>query len=33
MRIDKFDDAEILIDTDDKSPNNITLKNCVISMM
>ena len=30
--IEKFDDAKILIDTDDKLPNNITLKNVVILM-
>ena len=28
--IQKFDDAEILIDTDDKLPDDITLKNIVI---
>ena len=28
--IQKFDDAEILIDTDDKLPDGITLKNIVI---
>ena len=28
--IEKFGDNKILIDTDDKLPNNITLKNCVI---
>ena len=30
--IEKFDDTKILIDTDDKLPNNITLKNVVILM-
>ena len=30
--MEKFDDAKILIDTDDKLPNNITLKNVVILM-
>ena len=28
--IEKFDDAKILIDTDDKLPNDTTLKNVVI---
>ena len=28
--IEKFDDTKILIDTDDKSPNYIALKNAVI---
>ena len=28
--IDKFNDTEILIDTDDKLPNDFTLKNAVI---
>ena len=28
--IEKFDDTKILIDMDDKLPNNITLKNVVI---
>ena len=30
--IEKFDDAKILIDTDDKLPDNITLQNAVTLM-
>ena len=30
--IEKFEDTEILIDTDDKFPDDITLKNVVILM-
>ena len=30
--IEKFDDTKILIDTDDKLPDNITLQNAVILM-
>ena len=30
--IEKFDDTKILIDTDDKLPDGITLKNIVILM-
>ena len=30
INIEKFDDTKILIDTDDKLPDDITLKNVVI---
>ena len=32
ISIEKLDDTKILIDTDDKMPSNITLKNAVILM-
>ena len=32
IAIEKFDDTKILIDTDDKLPDDITLKNVVILM-
>ena len=32
IEIDKFDNTEILIDTDDKLPDDITLKNILILM-
>ena len=33
MSIEQFDDARIVIDTDDKLPDNITFKKIVILMM